>query len=61
VLLLLGEIKPGEKAEITPLHRELRISTSHRACFANLCGARAQAAAGPSVAVCALDARLVTL
>ena len=27
LLLLLGEIKPGEKAEITPLHRELRIST----------------------------------
>jgi len=27
LLLLLGEIEPGEKAEITPLHRELRIST----------------------------------
>ena len=27
LLLLLGEIEPGEKAEITPLQRELRIST----------------------------------
>ncbi len=27
LLLLLGELDPGEKAEITPLHRELRIST----------------------------------
>lgn len=27
LLLLLGEIKPGEKVEITPLERELRIST----------------------------------
>ncbi len=27
LLLLLGELQPGEKAEITPLERELRIST----------------------------------
>ena len=27
LLLLLGEIKPGEKVEIIPLHSELRIST----------------------------------
>lgn len=27
LLILLGEIKPGEKVEITPLSRELRIST----------------------------------
>ncbi len=28
LLLLLGELQPGEKAEITPLERELRISTT---------------------------------